>query len=80
LSTEDIFPKSHKGILVMLSRHFIKTGKISKQSGEFYSQLFQERQLADYADESNYTKEFVEELLDFTKQFIAQIEELLPEN
>lgn len=79
LTTVDTFPKSHKGILTMFSQHFIKTGKVSLDFGEFYSKLFQERLLADYAEESVYTKEFVERMLSVANLFIQHIEKLLEE-
>ena len=80
LSTEGVFPKSHKGNLIMLSRHFILTGIIDKKYGDFYSQLFQERQLADYAEETAYTREYVESLFAYTKEFIEEIKKRIPEN
>jgi uncharacterized protein (UPF0332 family) len=79
LSTIDIFPKSHKGVLQMFSLHFIKTGLIPKESGDFYTQLFQDRLLADYDDEAVYTKEYVENYLGLAKSLIEQITRLLPE-
>jgi uncharacterized protein (UPF0332 family) len=80
LSTVDIFPKSHKGVLQMFSLHFIKTGLISKAYGDFYSQLFQDRLLADYDDEETvFTKEYVENYLSLAKLLIEQIGKLLPE-
>lgn len=79
LSTIDIFPKSHKGVLQMFSLHFIKTGLIPKDSGDFYTQLFQDRILADYDDEAVYTKKYVENYLVLAKLLIEQIARLLPE-
>ena len=79
LSMNDVFPKSHKGVLQMFALHFIKTEKISGGMGEFYAKLFQERLLADYADETTYTKEYVQNLLQSAKQLIGKIEVMLSE-
>jgi uncharacterized protein (UPF0332 family) len=40
----------HSGVLSLFNRHFIKTGVFSADMGKFYSDLFDSRQDADYAD------------------------------
>lgn len=79
LCTIDIFPKSHKGVLQMFALHFIKTGKIPEETAEFYAKLFQERMLADYADETSYTKEYVQNFLRSANELIEKIEVMLQE-
>jgi uncharacterized protein (UPF0332 family) len=51
--------KTHKGVLTMFGLHFIKTGKIDKESGKFFTDLFEMRQDADYEAGVEYEKEDV---------------------
>ena len=56
---------------------FVKTGLIDKELGRFYSNIFEMRQEADYADLMNYEKDDVFSALPKAKKLIAEIEKIL---
>ena len=72
-----ISAKSHSGVTQMLGLHFVKTGKISKEMGNIYSDLFDKRHTGDYDDFVDFEKDTVEELHESAKQFIKTISTLL---
>lgn len=79
LSKADAYPKSHKGVLNKFSLLYVKEGKFPPDLARFLPQIFNERQLADYADVEDYDKEAVEELFAIATVFIKHIETLLQE-
>jgi len=79
LAKEDAYPKSHKGVLNKIALLYIKEGKIPADLARFLPQIFNERQLADYADVEDYDKEMVEELFLTATAFVKHIETLLQE-
>ena len=50
LLENDFLTKSHKGALTLFKNNFIKTGKLDREWGRFYAQLFNKRQEGDYDD------------------------------
>ena len=79
LASLDLYPKSHAGILRMFSLHFTKKGKIPTSLSEYYTGLFHKRQLADYAEGTEYKKEEAEKLFSTAIDFITYVEKLLEE-
>lgn len=61
----------------MLGLHFIKTCKLSRESGTLYGRLFSLRQTGDYGDTFDLTEEDVKPLVEPTKDFIDAISTLL---
>lgn len=51
----------HSGVRAALHRDFIKTGKIDKQIGRLYDELFNARHQADYTPLVEFDKEIVKE-------------------
>lgn len=72
--------QSHDGVRTQFGLHFVKTGKIDKEAGRFFSQLFDFRQKGDYGDLFDYDKDFANPLIAPTKLFIDKIEILIQEN
>lgn len=50
LLNSDLKPTTHNGAKSNFSEYFIKNGKIDKEYGKIYSQLFTWRQKGDYDD------------------------------
>jgi uncharacterized protein (UPF0332 family) len=40
----------HTGVRGLFNRHFVRTGKVSKELAQIYNDLFERRQESDYAD------------------------------
>lgn len=73
----DISAATHNGIKSKFSEHFILTGKISKESGKIYSQLFTWRQKGDYDDLFDFDEERVMPYFEPVRVLIETIEKLL---
>jgi len=72
--------QTHQGVIHLLGLHFVKTGKISKELGRFYSDIFELRQTGDYSDMIPIDEPEVKPMLEPAKSFIAEIERLINEN
>jgi uncharacterized protein (UPF0332 family) len=59
LLNSDLKPATHNGAKSNFSEYFIKTGKIDKEYGKMYSQLFTWRQKGDYDDLFDFNKDKV---------------------
>lgn len=68
---------THSGVQRMLGLHFVETGKLSRDMGRFYSDLFNQRHKGDYDDFVEFETEFVEEMLANSKKFIKEVETLI---
>jgi uncharacterized protein (UPF0332 family) len=73
LIKNDIEVKSHAGVRQMFGKHFIVTGRISKEYGKFYSDLFDYRQDNDYRDLLVPERELVIDLLKNARLFIKDV-------
>ena len=73
----DIIPKSHKGVLTLLSLHFIKTGIISKDIGVIFSILQKIREDSDYEIGTFYERAEAERLLEDTRLFCRTVVDVL---
>lgn len=77
LISKGIKTQTHAGVRQMFGLHFMKTGLIDKESGSFFSNIFDERLTGDYDDFIVYTKEDILELLKPAKDLIEEIQKLL---
>ena len=78
LLQKDIKPKSHSGVRQMFGLHFIETGKLPRDTGRFFSDLFDKRFASDYEDFFELKKEIAEELFVNAKKLIETIKAMLP--
>ena len=67
----------HSGIKALFNRHYVKTGKVSKDKGKLYNRLFDLRKEEDYIDFVSLDGATVEPLVDATADFIDTIRLLL---
>ena len=77
LVKNEIRAHTHAGVRQMFGLRFVKTGLIDKESGKFYSDIFDKRQTGDYDDFVTFTEEEVRSLLPPAKKLIYKIEKLL---
>src|ERR1700739_2549178 len=59
LASKEIYTKTHAGAKQMFSLHFVKTGIVNKEHGDFYTEIFSMRQSGDYEDYCDYEEEDV---------------------
>ena len=77
LLDSDLKPATHNGAKSNFSEYFIKTGKIDKEYGKMYSQLFTWRQKGDYDDLFDFKKDKVLPYFEPVKGLISIIENLI---
>jgi len=77
LIDKDIKAQTHSGVRQMFGLHFIKSGLIDKDSGKFYTDIFDMRQTGDYDDYIDFRKEDVLDLIEPANELISEIEMLL---
>lgn len=68
---------SHSGTKTVFNREFIKTGKVHKDFGKLYNNLFNKRHGGDYQDFQVFDKETIAPLIVKVEDFILAIERLL---
>jgi uncharacterized protein (UPF0332 family) len=75
----DLKPSTHNGVKSNFSEFFIKTGKIDKEYGKIYSQLFTWRQKGDYDDLFDFSKDIVLPYFEPVNKLISIIEKMIKE-
>lgn len=65
--------KSHEGNIGQFGQQFVLTGKLSKDLGKLYNQLFQMRLTGDYGDTFGLSEEDVVPKIEPTEDFIKQV-------
>ncbi len=79
LYSHNLSSRTHKGANVLLQKHFVSTGKLSKEYGRTYYELLNLRQEADYQDFIEIDREEYINLRAKAKIFLQKIKELIPE-
>ncbi|MDP2160498.1 MAG: HEPN domain-containing protein [Flavobacterium sp.] len=77
LLNSDLKPATHNGAKSNFSEYFIKTGKIDKEYGKTYSQLFTWRQKGDYDDLFDFNKDKVLPYFEPVNRLISLIEKMI---
>lgn len=77
LYQNSIKAETHNGTKIQFFLEFIKSEKINKKYGKFYSHLFDWRQETDYADFVDFDQETVISILGQTKDFNEAIIKLI---
>ncbi len=68
---------THAGLKASFNKELVKTGRISRDDGKLFNNLFLIRQRADYEDFSDMTREDLEPLLQRIKGLINHMEEII---
>jgi uncharacterized protein (UPF0332 family) len=71
--------QTHAGTRQMLGLHFIRTGKISVEHGNCYSNLFAKRSIGDYDVYVFFDRDTVETIYPQAKTFINELKRLVEE-
>jgi len=79
LLIEDIVSAKHSGVRGYFNKHFIKTGLIAKEYGDFYNKIFEFRQKSDYEDFVEFEEERVKDWFLKGEDFIAAVDKKIDE-
>jgi len=77
LETRDLSSSKHSGVLSLFNRHFVKTGIIQAELGEFYNDLYEKRHEGDYTDFIEFTQERVSEMYESAAGFVDEFVQLI---
>ncbi|WP_353683752.1 HEPN domain-containing protein [Thermodesulfovibrio sp. 3907-1M] len=82
LASVGIEPKSHEGVKIMFSMHFIKSGAVSPKIGRYLGNLYDRRTTAEYSPlrRSEFTEEEVKAYSEWVKEALLEILPLLNKN
>ncbi len=77
LLTKDLSSARHTGIRALFNEHFIRTGKVSVESGRFFSRMYDFRQKGDYADFVQFEEAKIKEWLVLAESFISEVDQVI---
>jgi len=72
-SKHEIASHTHSGVKTHLSNQFVKTGKLDKEFGLLYGDLFDLRQKGDYGDFFDFEERDVTSLIPKVEEFVRKI-------
>ena len=72
--------RTHNGVFRLFGRYYVATGIISKEKNKLYRNLFNLRQAGDYEDWFDIDEKDIKPLLEPSKKFITEIENLINED
>jgi uncharacterized protein (UPF0332 family) len=75
----NINSRTHSGTKTQFSLHFVKTGKLDKESGMLYGDLFDLRQKGDYGDLFDFEEQHITALIPKVEEFLIKIDTLIKE-
>ena len=73
LATEGIHPSKHTAVRAFLNKNWIKTKKMSKETGRLYNTLFDRREKGDYGDYFRFSENDVKDWLERVEKAIEEI-------
>ena len=80
LLLKDHSSSKHSGVKSLFNIHFVKTGKVDKEIGRFFSNLFDFRQKADYGDFVEFEEKKVQQWFENGKLYFDALSKLIEES
>ena len=77
LKTKELASSKHSGVRALFNQHFVKTGSVPKEMGQFYGELFERRSKGDYVDYAEFTREQATGYYEQTVRFTAALWEMV---
>ncbi len=77
LSTKNIFPKTHKGVIARLGLEFVKEGIIEEYYLKAMSTTKESRERADYGAGYEFTEEEAESIIEYAERFLDRIKKVI---
>jgi uncharacterized protein (UPF0332 family) len=79
LATEGIHPKKHSEARAHLNKKWIKTGKLSRETGQLYNTLYDRREKGDYGDYFRFKGGDVRDWLESVERALEEIFQVIGE-
>ena len=77
LSKNKINAETHGGVRRMFGLHFVRTGLITKETGKFYTEIFEKRHSSDYDDFIDISENDVFSYIEPANKLIQEIDRLI---
>ncbi len=77
LSTKDIHPKTHRGVISQVWEHFVKKGLLDRELTKALTAAREDREDADYGILPEFTSEETEIIIKNTEKFLQRVKEIL---
>jgi uncharacterized protein (UPF0332 family) len=77
LLTKKLKFSSHKSVITLFGKHFIKNGIFNPEMGKRLSKTFEKRLIGDYSFETRISKDDAKEVLKWAKDFVKEIKRYL---
>lgn len=77
LLTTELSSSKHSGTIALFERHWVKSGKVSRELGVLYRRLFNRRQKGDYDDLVKFLPEDIKCWIGDVKTFVTKIADLI---
>lgn len=77
LATEGIHPTKHTAARAFLNKSWIKTGRLSKETGRLFNTLFDRREKGDYGDYFRFEKEDVQGWIGSVEKSVEEIFQMI---
>ena len=79
LALEGTESRKHSGVISLFNRLFVKTGKVGKQMGAIVKDARRSREMADYTELAEFSREDAEGQIADAEAFIQEVEEFIAE-
>ncbi|MBI2181189.1 MAG: HEPN domain-containing protein [Deltaproteobacteria bacterium] len=77
LALEGIERRKHSGVISLFNRNFVKTGKLGKRLGVILKDAKRSREMADYTELAEFSREDAEGQIADAEFFIREVERLI---
>lgn len=77
LLTKNLSSSKHSGVKSLFNKHFVNQGSVDTKWGSFYSDLFQKRQDADYADLVTISEDTAIRNFNLANDFLKDLESII---
>ena len=77
LGLKGIESRKHSGVVSLFNRHFVKTGKVDKLLGVILKDSRRSREMADYTELAEFSREETEGQIADAETFIREVESLI---
>lgn len=78
LAMKGVSARSHKALITLFGREFVKTGQIEEEIGSALVEAFEARQESTYEADIVFGAEGVQELLEQAQRFLERVRKVLP--
>ena len=77
LALEGLESRKHSGVISLFNRNFVKTGKVGKRLGVILKDAKRSREMADYTELAEFSREDAEGQIADAEFFIREVERLI---